>query len=300
MNALYLRSSLCLFGLLLSSPAVSTSLEYVLDGVTFSDGGTAAGTFVYDSDLDQITDWDVTTSGGNENDFPVFEYTPDTSTVSIRDRGDLQPGISFTEITESIGARGLRMTPTLPLANGGEIPLQLETSAGSVECFNCNPFRSITGGSMVTDDLNPGFRINAGLNGSWFNPMTGGQGFFVDVFPQIEQVFFAWFTYDTVLPEADDTAIIGSSGHRWLTAQGTYSGDSTTMDVFLSSGGLFDDPRETSIETFGSVTLTFSSCTQGSLEYEFPGPGLSGTVTMERVFVDQLNVALCDALDSEE
>ncbi|MEE4639489.1 MAG: hypothetical protein V2J42_12205, partial [Wenzhouxiangella sp.] len=287
MNPLSLRFSLGLLVLMLAIPALATRLEYALDGVTFSDGGTATGTFVYDTELDEITTWNIMTSGGNEEPFPPFTYSPATSTVNVRDRGDLQPRISFVDSAGGTGARGLRITPTLPLANGGEIPLQLDTPGGGVECFNCNPFRSITAGSLTTDDLNPGFAINPGLNGSWFNPATPGQGFFLDVFPQIGQVFFAWFTYDTALPGVGgDTAIVGSSGHRWLTAQGSYFGDSVTLDVFVSRDGLFDDPRETSIELYGTISLTFTSCTQGNLAYDFPGPGLSGQVLLERVFVD--------------
>ena len=189
------------------------------------------------------------------------------------------------------------MTPTLPLTEGGEIPLQLETASGSVECFNCFPFRSIISGTLTSADAAPGFVINAGLNGAWKNPATTGQGIFLDVFPQIGQVFLAWFTYDAELPDAEDAAIVGYSGHRWLTAQGDYSGDTAALEVFLSTDGLFDNPRETLIDPYGTITLTFSSCTQGTLEYNLPAPGLSGTVPLERVFSDPINIVLCDTLN---
>ena len=276
---------------------LASSVQYSLDNVAFSDGGSATGTFVYDTELDEITDWSVSVSGGEEDTFPPLSYTPESSTARRFDFGDLQPRITFRVLGTDSSRRGLRMTPTLPLAGGGGIPLQLDTPGGGVECFNCFPFRGITSGSLVTEDLVPGFSINTGLNGSWLNPGTPGQGFFLDVFPEIEQIFFAWFTYDTELPDSGDAATVGYSGHRWLTAQGGFVGDTATLDVFLSADGLFDDPRPTAVEPYGTIRLIFTSCTEGMLEYDFPGPDVSGTLPMGRVFNDSLNIELCDTLN---
>ena len=284
-------------GALTDTSASATSLQYSLDDVAFDDGGIATGTFVYDTELDEVTDWNITASGGNESNFPPFTYSPETSTASRFDFGDLQPLIRFRDSEAQSQARALRMTPTLPLTDGGEIPLQLETAGGSVECFNCFPSRSIISGSLKSADAVTGFVINAGLNGAWKNPATTGQGIFLDVFPQIGKVFVGWFTYDAELPEAEDAAVVGYSGHRWLTAQGDYSGDTAALEVFLSSDGLFDNPRETMIDPYGTITLTFSSCTQGTLEYNLPDPGLSGTMPLVRPFADPLNIVLCDTLN---
>ncbi len=38
-------------------------------------------------------------------------------------------------------------------------------------------------------------RINPGLSGTWYNPDTPGQGFFLTVYEKLNQVFMAWFTY---------------------------------------------------------------------------------------------------------
>ena len=37
------------------------------------------------------------------------------------------------------------------------------------------------------------FTLNAGFNDAWYQPETAGQGMFVNVFPELEQVFLAWF-----------------------------------------------------------------------------------------------------------
>jgi hypothetical protein len=281
----------------ITGTALATSVQYSIDDVAFEDGGTATGTFVYDTDLDEITDWSVSVSGGNEDTFPPLSYTPESSTIGRLDFGDLQPSIILRVLGTESSRRALRITPTLPLAQGGEIPLQLGTAGGGVECFNCFPSRSVISGSLITEDLVPVFSINPGLNGSWLNPGTPGQGFFVDVFPEIQQIFFAWFTYDTALPDAGEEANVGYSGHRWLTAQGGFAGDTATLEVFLSADGLFDDPRPTTADPYGTIRLIFTSCTEGTLEYDFPGPDVSGTLPMGRVFNDPINIELCDTLN---
>jgi len=83
--------------------------------------------------------------------------------------------------------------------------------------------------AISVEAVTPGpenFVMNAGLNDAWYNPITDGQGFFITVFPDRGVVSLAWFTYDTALPADDATANLGSPGHRWLTALGTYQDES--------------------------------------------------------------------------
>ena len=72
--------------------------------------------------------------------------------------------------------------------------------------------------TVEEDDPVGGIPFNPGLNDTWFNADTVGQGFFITVFPDIGKVFLAWFTYDTERPPEDVTAILGEPGHRWITA----------------------------------------------------------------------------------
>src|SRR5210317_1100657 len=69
------------------------------------------------------------------------------------------------------------------------------------------------------------FRINAGFNDAWYDPVTSGQGFYIAVFPDKGTVSLAWFTYDTELPPASAEANLGDPGHRWLVAQGPINGN---------------------------------------------------------------------------
>jgi len=143
------------------------------------------------------------------------------------------------------------------------------------------------------------FQINSGLNDAWFNPATSGQGFLIAVFPDIKQVFVAWFTYDTERPPGDVTAMLGEPGHRWLTAQGPYSGDTATLKIFVTEGGVFDSATpaaSTDAAGDGTLTLEFADCTEGMVKYEITSLGISGEIPIQRITPD--NVALCETLAS--
>lgn len=139
------------------------------------------------------------------------------------------------------------------------------------------------------------FEINAGLNDAWYYPATDGQGFFITVFPDLESVSLAWFTYDTERPSEDVEAILGDAGHRWLTATGPYSGNDAQLEISLTSGGIFDSAEPVPVsEPGGIILLHFDSCDSGTVTYNIPSISRNGTLPIERVAQD--NVALCEAI----
>jgi hypothetical protein len=141
------------------------------------------------------------------------------------------------------------------------------------------------------------FQINAGIADAWYNPATVGQGFLVTVFPDREEVFLAWFTYDTERPPEDVTANLGEPGHRWLTAQGPYIDDTAELTLFLTAGGVFDaaNPASTTNQDgYGTLTLQFDDCKSGLATYEIPSLKLSGEIPLQRIAED--GVALCESL----
>jgi hypothetical protein len=138
------------------------------------------------------------------------------------------------------------------------------------------------------------FRINHGLADSWYNPETPGQGFFLDVFEQLNQVFLGWFTY-AIDPPADD-----DFGHRWLTAFGPFAGTSAELAIEWTAGGAFDaaqpEPRH---HVNGTIQLEFSDCESGQITYTWNGDGsgvaaASGVIPIQRNAND--SVALCESL----
>lgn len=149
----------------------------------------------------------------------------------------------------------------------------------------------------VTAELKerPPFLINSGLNDAWFNPATTGQGFFISVFPDIGQMFLAWFTYEVERPDESIPAQLGEAGHRWLTAQGAYAGNQAVLDIHIARGGIFDASLPEPVQnTDGTITIEFSHCNAGTVTYDIPSIGRQGVVPIERIALD--NVPLCESL----
>jgi hypothetical protein len=144
--------------------------------------------------------------------------------------------------------------------------------------------------------FNEGFTINANLSDAWYYSGTDGQGFFLSVFPDQRKLLLAWFTYDTELPAEAAVATIGDPGQRWMTAQGTYAGSQAELQLYSSSGGLFDQsPPVPEHEQVGSILLQFENCGSGSVFYDIPALGetfRTGLIPIQRVALD--NVTNCE------
>ena len=147
---------------------------------------------------------------------------------------------------------------------------------------------------MSIVQVTPLVTMNAGLNDAWYYPVTSGQGFFITVFPEIGYVSLSWFTYDTFRPDPDVTANLGEPGHRWLNALGVYSGNQAVMDISITSGGIFDTQSDITEVKDGTIILTFTDCSSGTVEYDIPSIGQKGLVPIQRVVGD--NIALCEAM----
>jgi PKD repeat protein len=153
---------------------------------------------------------------------------------------------------------------------------------------------SITKNVNVTEPAAPPFLINPAISDAWFFPDTSGQGFFIIVWEDSKLIFLSWFTYETERPPEDVTAILGEPGHRWLTALGPYDGDTALLDVFLSSGMIFDsdDPVVDTAQLEGAtIEIIWSDCKTGILKYDIPSLGLVGEIPIQRIVED--NVPAC-------
>lgn len=129
--------------------------------------------------------------------------------------------------------------------------------------------------------------INPGMDGTWVNDDTLGQGFLIDAHPNPNGsnfIFVAWFTY------GDDTA----SGQRWLTAQGDFSGSTAAIDVYETTGGSFDDPQAVSVGKVGTMTIDFTDCSNAQLSYSLTEDGVAGDMTISRLIPG--GQALCEEL----
>lgn len=143
------------------------------------------------------------------------------------------------------------------------------------------------------------FFINAGLNDAWVSGDAPFQGLFFTVFPDLGLFFLSWFTFDSVAPGGSVTAVFGAADQRWVTASGFYAGDTVSLNVELTSGGVFNGsvPEATQQPGYGTITIQFIDCNTAILTYNFPSVGLSGQMTLSRVVAD--NVPLCETLNAQ-
>ncbi len=155
-------------------------------------------------------------------------------------------------------------------------------------------------GRVVVEAAETPFQINAAISDAWYFPDTAGQGFFIIVWEDSKLVFLAWFTYDTERPPEDVTAILGESGHRWLTALGPYEGDTALLDVFLSSGMIFDSiepPADTVPLEGATIEIVWTDCKKGLVKYNIPSLGLMSEIPIQRIVED--NATACMAAQTQ-
>ncbi|MEM9530512.1 MAG: hypothetical protein AAGA23_06315 [Pseudomonadota bacterium] len=186
----------------------------------------------------------------------------------------------------------------LLIGNGGTSSVRRYTSTGTLvgDFIASGTSGLIQPNAVVIRPLGDPFAINAGLNDAWFNAGTAGQGFLISVFPDLQQMFVAWFTFDSET-QPGNTATLGGPQQRWFTAQGGYDGNQANLTVFSTTGGVFDSPSPAPVtdgDGEGTLTVTFSDCAAGTMSYNLTRLGLTGVIPIQRVTND--NVALCESL----
>ena len=247
------------------------------------------------------------TSGGifNGSD-PTAAQTPNYGTITIK-----FINCNLAELSYSFPSLGLSGMTTLTRALADNVPicqgLQLEAAdptkmaalpglALSAEATSAVTLPRLQAGGSAGAELSPALTpINSGMNDAWVSAEAPFQGLFFTVFPNQGVFFLSWFTFDSAVP-VSGTATFGAEDHRWVTGAGFYSGNSVTIPVELTTGGIFNgsDPTASQTSNYGTITLTFNSCNEAVMSYDFPTVGLSGMTTLTRALPD--NVALCEAM----
>ena len=116
------------------------------------------------------------------------------------------------------------------------------------------------------------FAINFALGGTWYDRTTPGQGFLLEVVPSANALALGWFTWS-------DTA----GDHLWLSGLGPISGDSATVTLQRSSGGLFNRPGGVTSQDVGTATFRFTDCSRGTVTFQRNDTGQSGTLAIDRL-----------------
>jgi hypothetical protein len=197
-------------------------------------------------------------TGGNFDAPPITQAVADgTATLTFYDCGHAALAYQFSD------------------GRSGTIPYLRLTPATA--CSATVPAGNVTLPANYTDVQH---------SGAWYEPATSGQGLMIDIVPSIDTFFAAWYTY------APQTAgLTGTVAQRWFTLQDSIytPGDLHLKDVpiIATSGGIFDQPSNVSVEQVGTAQIDFTSCTTMTLSYAFTQgefAGLSGTIN-ERAIV---------------
>ena len=128
----------------------------------------------------------------------------------------------------------------------------------------------------------PPIRNDFGLSGAWADTQTSAQGLLIEVNPNSANIFVGWFTY------AAPGTVLDEQGQRWVTAQHPYVvGDRTfALDLYETTGGLFDHAGSAQTNLVGTATLTYNSCTSADFDYAFTAgdlQGRTGTLHLSRI-----------------
>jgi len=130
-----------------SHTAQADPIVWTLQGVTFDDGGTATGSFIYDAATNTYSSWDIATTRGFAVILP-FTYG---SSADLFEPSASQVGFHF-ELVPLGFRRNLNLTFLSPLTDaGGTIGILSQSYEYDVESHSGLPvIRHITAGSVST------------------------------------------------------------------------------------------------------------------------------------------------------
>lgn len=267
------------------------------------------GGFTYSDD----TAFEIETFPAVENEFGLSNTRGTVAMAKLSNQPDSATSQWFINVGNNSGnldnQNGGFTVFARVVGDGMEIVDEIDRlqRANAGGAFAALPVRNFSGGTITGDNLvmtgisevveAAPFVMNTGLNDAWYDPATDGQGFFITVFPDLGTVLLSWFTYDTELPPEDAVANLGDAGHRWLVAIGPVEGNRAVLEIDSPSGGLFDSPTEIEHRPDGTITLTFENCNSGVVQYDIPSIDQQGSVPIQRVAND--NIELCEALKED-
>jgi hypothetical protein len=157
-------SCLSIFCMLIASiaatPAQAEIFAYNFGGLTFADGATATGHISFDSSIPMppvaalldhyVVDFEIATHGGNTLSFPDYIYTTGNAVGSaIYHPNGIFTGVNIGIGAAVLGARAFRINFDPFLLGNDTIALNFSNPFLNQECYDCNPQRLITSGSLL-------------------------------------------------------------------------------------------------------------------------------------------------------
>jgi len=183
---------------------------------------------------------------------------------------------------------------------------------------------AITSLALVTTSLRAASAAvdanHRGLTGFWHQPAKVGQGVVLEIYPNavapgVAFVQGGWATFEWFSPHdfavgtlpAETWPTLSGAGPYWAGQCGYWDGclpiggprwytfggnapagpSASSLTLYQTVGGKFNDPAGTSSSAVGTVALTFDSCTSATMEYTFSdGTSRHGSMSLVRLMPD--------------
>jgi hypothetical protein len=119
--------------------------------------------------------------------------------------------------------------------------------------------------------------ITREFSANWYDPSRSGHGFGLEVIEagSEKRLVAYWFTHDL------------SGRPMWLVGNGPIVGSRASVQVFSSEGGRFTNdfnPANVQVRPWGSLEFSFTSCSEGSVEFRPQDPQLpAGSMPLKRL-----------------
>ncbi|HEX7917474.1 hypothetical protein [Rudaea sp.] len=218
---------------------------------------------------------------------PDFSLAAQSYNLSLVQGGSVSDTITVTPMDGFSGnvvfsASGL---PSGVTANFASNVLTLNADAGAATGTSSITVTGTSGSlthslpiGLTVTAAAPTFAIVAGITGSWYLPAQSGHGFNVEVLKgpgQDNGMLAFWYVYDN------------AGNNLWLVGQGSYVGDTATLQVQTGSGGMFPpnfDKTRIVRSNWGTLTLKFSDCNNATAQWNPVIPAYSsGSMDLVRL-----------------
>jgi hypothetical protein len=191
--------------------------------------------------------------------------------------------------THSVGCTGTYSAAAASIGEGQRVCLR-HTSAARASVTTTTTltiggvsaeFKSTTAASPRPQTAN-----QFDVTGGWFEPATAGQGLMIELYTSAARggaapyLFAGWFTYTD--------RVGGVAEQDWFALEGTGSVDGRVFPLTIGrpNANVFDNGAAAGPPVnLGTATLTFSSCTEAVLDYQFNAAAgsRSGQVVLQRL-----------------
>lgn len=208
----------------------------------------------------------VSTNGpficGTTSTFTIIQDAVQSTSTSITDDERGHAAICLNLYMPITGVLNARMQPTFDhnkafTVRAREFAAPLEVPAFDPTQYDLTP---------------PVLRITHEFSGSWYyiGQDVQNQGWFLEFNPANKIALAAWFTGDETADQL-----------MWYTANGSFTGNEATMDLYQTKYVMFGGSTGITTKT-GSLKFTFTNCTTGVAEWEFDD-GRAGSLPIHRM-----------------